>query len=112
MSSGEPYWDAELMRLKAVFTLDADPAATAAAEELARAALAEATARGAGSLALRAATTLGQLLVEEGRAAEAGPPLAGALAAMDDGGDTADALAAQALLDSLPTDALEAKEIR
>ena len=97
---GEPFWDAELMRLKAVFTLAADPAATAAAEDLARAALAEATARGAGSLALRAATTLGQLLVEEGRAAEAGPPLAGALAAMHDGGETADALAARALLDS------------
>jgi hypothetical protein len=31
---------------------------------------------------------------------------------MDDGGDTTDALDAQALLDSLPTDALEAKEIR
>ena len=69
-------------------------------------------ARGAGSLALRAATTLGQLLVEEGRAAEAGPPLAGALAAMDDGGETADALAARPLLDNLPTEALEAKEIR
>jgi class 3 adenylate cyclase/tetratricopeptide (TPR) repeat protein len=109
---GEPFWDAELLRLKAVFTLAADPAATAAAEDLARAALAEATARGAGSLALRAATTLGQLLVEEGRGAEAGPPLAGALAAMDDGGETPDALAARALLDTLPTNALEAKELR
>ena len=56
---GEPYWDAELMRLKAVFLLAEDPEARAPANELLRAALADAKRTGAASLALRPAVTLG-----------------------------------------------------
>ena len=105
---GEPYWDAELMRLKAVFMLAAD-ADGRAADDLLRAALADATERGAASLALRAATTLGQRLADQGRGAEALPAVASALAAVEGGEDTADVREAQHLIDSLPTNGLEAR---
>jgi hypothetical protein len=98
--AGQPYWDAELMRLKAVFLLE-DPTAGAAADQLLRAALAEATGRGAASLALRVATTLGEPAA-----------VSAALGAIEDGADTADVRHARQLLDRLPTNAVEAKEIR
>ena len=87
---GEPYWDAELMRLKAVFLRAEDPNAAPVARELLRAALAEATDRGAGSLALRAATTLGDPAA-----------VAAALAGMQGGEETADVREARQLLDDL-----------
>jgi class 3 adenylate cyclase/tetratricopeptide (TPR) repeat protein len=97
----EPYWDAELMRLKAVFLLAEDPAAAPAATDLLRAALADATGRGAAAFALRAAVTLGD------RAAAAA-----ALSVVAGGEDTLDVQEARHLLDNLPSDALEAKEVR
>jgi hypothetical protein len=87
---GQPYWDAELTRLKGVFTLAADPAAANAARELVRAALADATARGAGSLALRAATTLRDPAA-----------VTTALAGIEGGEDTADVRDAHRLLEDM-----------
>jgi class 3 adenylate cyclase/tetratricopeptide (TPR) repeat protein len=98
---GEPYWDAELMRLRAVFLRVLDPDSGALAEELLRSALADATRRGAGSLALRAAVTLGEPAA-----------VATALSAVQGGEETADVREAHQLIDSLSTDALEAKEVR
>jgi class 3 adenylate cyclase/tetratricopeptide (TPR) repeat protein len=95
--TGQPYWAAELMRLKAVFTLALDPGAGAVADELLRAALADATGRGSASLALRVATTLG-----DPRALRA------TLAAIEGGADTADVRAAHQLLSN---QALEAEEV-
>ncbi|MEA2400402.1 MAG: hypothetical protein QOK00_805 [Thermoleophilaceae bacterium] len=109
---GQPYWDAELMRLRAKFMLAQDPAAGAAADDLLQAALADATSRGAAGLALRAATTLGQRLADQGRSADAQLAVASALAAVRGGEDTADVRDAHELIASLPTDALEAKELR
>jgi class 3 adenylate cyclase/tetratricopeptide (TPR) repeat protein len=107
---GEPYWDAELMRLKAKFMLAGDPHAGATAEQLLHAALADATNRGAASLALRAATTLGERLAEQGRGADALPAVVSALAAVEGGEDTADVREARQLIENLSTNALEAKE--
>jgi tetratricopeptide (TPR) repeat protein len=98
---GEPYWDPELMRLKAVFLLSEDPEARAPANELLRAALADAKRTGAASLALRTAVTLGDPVA-----------VAAALSAVEGGEDTADVREARQLIESLPTDALEAKEVR
>jgi class 3 adenylate cyclase/tetratricopeptide (TPR) repeat protein len=83
----ESYWDPELMRLKAVFLLAADPKAGAQAGELLRAALADATGRGAASMALRVATTLGDPTVVKA-----------ALASIEGGGDTADVREAQTIV--------------
>ena len=105
---GEPYWDAELMRLKAVFMLAADPAAGEVADDLLRAALSDATDRGAGSLALRAATTLGHRLAADGRSDAALAAVRSALAAVEGGSETADVREAHQLIDSLSTTALEA----
>jgi hypothetical protein len=85
------------MRLKAVFTLALDPAAGAVADELLRAALADATGRGSASIALRVATTLGDP-----------PAIRAALAAVEGGADTADVRAAHQLLSN---QALEAEEV-
>jgi hypothetical protein len=98
---GEPYWDAELMRLKAVFLLADNADAGALADELLRTSLAEATNRGAASLALRTAITL-----QDPQA------LASALSSMEGGEDTADVREARQLIETLSTDALEAKEVR
>jgi tetratricopeptide (TPR) repeat protein len=103
---GEPYWDAELMRLKAVFMLADDPDAGPLAEGLLQAALADATQRGAASHALRAATTLGR------RRADALPAVISALAAVEGGEDTADVREAHDLIDSLSTDAVEVEEVQ
>ena len=89
------------MRLKAVFLLAEDPEARAPADELLRAALADAKRRGAASLALRTAVTLDDPAA-----------VAAALSAVEGGEDTADVREARQLIDSLPTDALEAKEVR
>jgi tetratricopeptide (TPR) repeat protein len=109
---GQPYWDAELMRLKAEFLLALDPGAGTRAETLLREALADATDRGAGALVLRAATALGRRLADDGRAAEAHRTLAAALAVIDGGEDTADVRDARAVFDELPVNTLEAKELR
>jgi predicted ATPase len=102
--SGEAYWDAELTRLKAVYLLETDPANRALAEELLQGALADATRRGAVSLALRAATTLARLQPVP-------DSLGAALAAVEGGAGTADVREARDLLDSLSPNALEAEEV-
>lgn len=109
---GQPYWDAELMRLKAEFLLALDPDAGTRAETLLREALADATDRGAAALGLRAATSLGRRLADDGRAAEAQNTLTTALAVIDGGEDTADVRDARAVLNHLPVNTLEAKELR
>jgi class 3 adenylate cyclase/tetratricopeptide (TPR) repeat protein len=108
---GQPYWDAELMRLKAEFVLALDPAATGSAEALLRAALADATGRGAGGLALRSSIALGRQLAERDPG-ESRSLVAAALESIEGGDDTADVLAARDLIDSLPMAHLEAKELR
>jgi predicted ATPase len=105
--TGESYWDAELMRLQAVFMLAADPRAGARAEDLLRTALADATERGAAALALRAATTLARRLAAQGRGDAALPAVVAALSAIDGGEDTADVREAHVLIDSLSTTTLE-----
>jgi adenylate cyclase len=107
---GQPYWDAELMRLKGEFMLALDPDAGAPAEAIMREALADARSRGAASLALRAASSLARRLRASGHGAEAGRELAAAVAAIDGGGDTPDVRDARALLEDLSVDTLEAKE--
>jgi class 3 adenylate cyclase/tetratricopeptide (TPR) repeat protein len=107
----QPYWDAELMRLKAEFLVALDPGAGARAEALLRAALTDATRRGAAAFALRAATTLGHRLGHE-RLAETRAAIAAALGAIEGGEETADVRDAYAVIDGLPTTTLEAKEPR
>jgi tetratricopeptide (TPR) repeat protein len=87
--TGEPYWDAELLRLKAVFQPPGG--------ELLRTALADATARGSASIALRVATTLGDPVA-----------VAAALEEIEGGEDTADVREARQLLDDMQP----AKEVR
>jgi class 3 adenylate cyclase/tetratricopeptide (TPR) repeat protein len=107
----QPYWDAELTRLKAEL-LALQRAPRGRVDALLSAALRDATERGAAALALRAATSLGRRLVEEERGAEARDLLAPALAAIEGGEDTADVRDAQALLDGLPVTTLQAEELR
>jgi predicted ATPase len=109
---GQPYWDAELMRLKAEFLVALDPGATASAEQLLRAALADASERGAAALALRAATSLARQLADHGRGGEVRSFVVAALEAIEGGDDTFDVVTARALVDSLPMDIVEAKELR
>jgi class 3 adenylate cyclase/tetratricopeptide (TPR) repeat protein len=109
---GQPYWDAELMRLKGEFLFALDRGPVMRAEMLLRRALADATNRGAAALALRAASSLARRLSERGRAGEARAALAGALAAIEGGEDTADVREARALFAELPLDTLEVKELR
>jgi class 3 adenylate cyclase len=109
---GQPYWDAELMRLKAEYLLVLDPGAGMRAETLLREALADARDRGAAALGLRAATALGRRLTDDGRTAEAQDTLITALAVIDGGEDTADVRDAHAVLNHLPVNTLEAKELR
>jgi class 3 adenylate cyclase/tetratricopeptide (TPR) repeat protein len=109
---GQPYWDAELLRLKAEFLLAVDPGDGERAEALLREALADASDRGAAALGLRAATALGRRLAGDGRAEEALGTLGTALAVIDGGEDTADVRDARAVLNELSVNTLEAKELR
>lgn len=93
------YYDAELYRLRGELLLRVpDPegaeAAFLRALEIAR-------QQGARALELRAATSLGRLLQGQGRSAEARPPLAAAVAACREGGETLDLAEARELLESL-----------
>jgi class 3 adenylate cyclase len=95
----ERFFIAELQRLRArLFDVAGD---RAAAEAGLRAALASAERQGARLHALRAATDLAGLLRDAGRTAEGHALLAPVLAALPQGHDQADALRAQALLQSL-----------
>mgnify|MGYP001424818578 CR=1 FL=1 len=109
---GQPYWDAELMRLKAEFLIALDPAAAGDTEALLRDAVADATGRGAGGLALRSSIALGRHLAERDSAGEARVLVATALESIEGGEDTAEVLAARGLIDRLPAVHLETKELR
>jgi tetratricopeptide (TPR) repeat protein len=98
---GECYWEPELLRLKAIFTVEANPGAGADADDLLRTALTDATERGAASLALRAATTLGRRLAARGDLEPALTTVAAALSAVEGGSETADVRDATDLIDSL-----------
>ena len=76
------------------------------------AALADASERGAAGLALRVATTLARQLADHGRGEEARGAVIAALEAIKGGEDTSDVVTARELVDSLPTDIVEAKELR
>jgi hypothetical protein len=106
----QPFWDAELMRLKAEFILALDPGVDLEAETLMREALSDARQRGSAALALRAASSLARQLSARGHGAEARAELVAALAAIDGGEHTADVRGARALLDQLSMDTLGAKE--
>jgi tetratricopeptide (TPR) repeat protein len=97
--TGESYWDADLLRIKAECLRATDPDAGGAAEDLLRTALADANGRGAATLALRAATALGDQAA-----------IRSALAAMEGGDDTADVRNARRLIDST-TATLETEEV-
>ena len=87
---------AELLRLRA--TQAADPVV---AEGLLRQSIADATAGDAFAWVLRGTTSLGEILVRQGRAADAVTALTGALAAMRDPLEIPDVLRAKARLASL-----------
>ncbi len=93
------YYDAEILRLQGEL-LHASGAAGAAEASL-RKALETARGQGAHSFELRAATSLGRLLAEQGRAGEALPPLTAAYQAFHEGFATRDLTAARELLEQL-----------
>jgi predicted ATPase/class 3 adenylate cyclase len=93
------FWDADVLRLQGELLRASGDAG--AAEASLRKALAVARAQRALSLELRAATSLGRLLAEQGRAAEALPPLRTAYGAFQEGFATRDLREARQLLDRL-----------
>jgi DNA-binding SARP family transcriptional activator/predicted ATPase len=95
-ATGEDYYRPELHRLWGSFMLAAGE--KAAAQVSFQQALKIAQAQGTKSLELRAATSLGQLLAEQGRRGEAHELLAGVYHWFTEGFDTADLRQAQDLL--------------
>jgi class 3 adenylate cyclase/tetratricopeptide (TPR) repeat protein len=108
----QPFWNPELMRLKAEFLCALDPTAGESAEALLRTALSDAMEYGAAAFALRVATALARALSQRGSSARAGDMLAAALDAIEGGEDTADVRDARALFEELTAGSLEAKEPR
>jgi serine/threonine protein kinase/predicted ATPase len=94
------FFDAELFRLEGELLRASGDAGAAEAAFLKS--LEVALGRGARAYELRAATSLGLLLAEQGRASEARPALAAACQAFRDGFATRDLTAARELLDRLP----------
>ena len=92
------YWDSELHRLKGEIVIRSS-GPIADAEAYFAAALADAGARSAKSLELRAATSLGRLYRSQGRTADAEGVLAPVYHWFTEGLDTADLVAARAVLD-------------
>jgi tetratricopeptide (TPR) repeat protein len=95
----QPYWDAELHRLKGEILQQDD---APGAEALMRRAVDIAKQQGGRSLELRAATSLARMLRASGRAAEARSVLAPVHASFTEGFTTADLRDAAALLEDLP----------
>ncbi len=100
-ATGQPYWDADLLRVKAELLLHQDPGADAEAERLYREALAIAQGQQAKSLELRTATSLGRLLRDQDRKDEARALLAPVYDWFTEGFETQDLRDAKALLDEL-----------
>jgi class 3 adenylate cyclase/tetratricopeptide (TPR) repeat protein len=103
---GQPFWDPELIRLKAEFILALDPSASATAEALLRQAFSQASDFGAGGLALRAATPLARMLGERSSGSTARRILTDALSAVHGGESTLDVREARAVLDDLTVGAI------
>ena len=101
--TGQPFWNPELMRLEGELHL-AQSKPLADAQRLFRASLEMAQKSGARALALRSATSLGRLLLQNGKPAEAKDLLEASLSQMCQGQGTADLNDAQSLL-KLCTDA-------
>jgi predicted ATPase len=99
--TGQPFFDAELNRLKGELLIAAQPGSEAESEGLFRRALGIARAQGAHFLELRAATGLARLLRSAGRVAEARATLAPVHGWFSEGFDTRDLLEAAALLGEL-----------
>jgi predicted ATPase len=92
----------ELLRIKGeLLVLQDAPAAAAAAEDHFRRALDWARRQGALSWELRAATSLAQLLRDQGRPADAMALLGPVYGRFTEGFDTVDLQAAKALIDAL-----------
>jgi predicted ATPase len=101
--SGQHYWEAELHRLTGVLTLRTGPAGAGAAEPHFLLALEIARRQRARSLELRAATSLGRLWADQGRAREAHSLLSGVYRWFTEGFDTADLGEARSLIEALET---------
>ena len=98
---GQHYHDAELHRLRAQILLDRDGGALEETQTLLRRALEIACGQQAKSYELRAATSLGRLLRNQGQRDEARALLAPIYDWFTEGFDTADLKDAKALLDEL-----------
>jgi predicted ATPase len=107
--SGRHYWEAELHRLAGVLALHAQESrgapATSDAESHFFHALDIARRQRARSLELRAATSLGRLWADTGKAQEAHALLSEVYASFTEGFDTADLREAKSLLEELTTGA-------
>jgi predicted ATPase len=97
--SGEAWWQAELYRLKGEFLLRADATNERGAEEFFRKAMATARSQSAKSLELRAAMSLGRVLLRRGEQTEAKHLLAGVYGWFTEGFNTPDLQEAKALID-------------
>jgi predicted ATPase len=97
----EPWWDAEVHRLKGQFLLSRAAGSQAEAEGCFTQALEMARRQEAKSLELRAATSLAHLWQGQGKAAEARDLLAPVYGWFTEGFDTPDLKEAKALLDEL-----------
>ena len=98
--TGDHYWDAELRRLKGEIVVRSVGPATEAEQHFV-AALADASARAAKSLELRAATSLARLWEGQGKRREAERVLLPVYQWFTEGLGTADLIAARKLLDGL-----------
>jgi adenylate cyclase len=97
----QPYWDAELHRLKGESFLSLSPGDAEQGEREFQAALDIARGQDAHALELRAATSLARLWRDHGKRAEARELLAPIYAWFTEGFDTLDLLEAKALLEEL-----------
>ena len=99
--TGQPYWDAELHRLRGEILLRSGAESAANVAPLFRRAIEIARAQEARSFELRAATSLARLWRDQGKRADARDLLAPVYAWFTEGFDTRDLIEAKALLDEL-----------
>ena len=100
-ATGQPYWDADLHRIKGQALLRRDVSAGAEGERLLRRAVEIARGQGARSLELRAALPLCRLLHERGESDQARSLLSGVYGSFSEGFESGDLRDARALLDQL-----------
>jgi len=104
--TSQPFWNAELHRIRGDLLLDQGVPAQGRAEQLFVEAIEVARKQKARSLELRAATSLGRLLRDQGRRAEARTVLAPIYSWFQEGLELADLRDAKAVLDDLAEEAL------